>query len=187
MIAAVCNYSLLYIQIFSSTSQRIRRVSGGFTSQIVRLKHSTSQPSISHNVCFVQWYRLQCWCHCIRHPLPSCVTACFTHEKMSQICFRTGMAHRSLDGFRRGCRICGLRSVFQPSAYRWRARGPAPTRRIEIVSLPSLPFGRIIISTPSVDPQRQIDYVHNACSALAISKFIDYDCCSLRSMDDSSW
>lgn len=47
MTAAVCNRFLLYIQIFSSTSQRIRGASGGFTSQVVRLKHSASQPSIA--------------------------------------------------------------------------------------------------------------------------------------------
>ena len=45
------------------------------------------------------------------------------------------MAHRSLDGFRCGCRICGLRSVVQPSAFGRRARGSAPTHRVEIATL----------------------------------------------------
>jgi hypothetical protein len=32
----------------------------------------------------------------------------------------------------------------------------------------------MIISTPTVDPQTQLDYAHNVRSALAILKFIDF-------------
>jgi hypothetical protein len=45
MTAAVCNHFLLSPYILSNL-QRVRGISGGFTSKIVRLKHSISQPSV---------------------------------------------------------------------------------------------------------------------------------------------
>ena len=152
MTAAVCNRFHFSPYIFSSSLQRVRGNSGGFIGKIVRLKHSISQPSVVPDVFFlyVQRYWLQRWRHCIRHPLPPCVTASFTQlRKISQIYLRTRMAHRSLDRFRCGCGICGLRSVVQPSTYRRRARGPAPTHRVEIAS--RRPFH------PSVDNNKHAD------------------------------
>lgn len=52
MTAAVCNRFLLSPYIFSSSLQRVRGTSGGFTSKIVRLKHSISQPSVVPDVFF---------------------------------------------------------------------------------------------------------------------------------------
>lgn len=90
MTAAVCNRFLLSPYAFSSSLQRVRGISGGFTSKIVRLKHSRSQPSVVPDAFFffcVQWYRLQRWCHWIRHPLPPCVITSLTpiHSSMKNI------------------------------------------------------------------------------------------------------
>jgi hypothetical protein len=140
MTAAVCNRFLLSPYTFSSSLQRVRRISGGFTSKIVRLKHSISQHSVVPDVFFLRSVVSASASvsldpsssSAVRdnqpHPHP------FKYEKISQIYFRTRMAHRSLDGFRCGCRLCGLRSVVQPSTYRRRARGPAPAHRVEIAS-----------------------------------------------------
>ena len=111
-------------------------------------------------------------CSAVRHSLPQ------PHLSQREKCsfFRTRMAHRSFDGLRCGCRICGLRSVVQSSAHSRCTCCPAPARRVEIVEIVSRrfpPFDRIIICMPIVDPQRQIDYVHNVRSALVALQSID--------------
>jgi hypothetical protein len=111
-------------------------------------------------------------CSAVRHSLPQ------PHPSQHETCsfFRTRMAHRSFDGLRCGCRICGLRSVVQSSAHSRRTCGPAPARRVEIVEIVFQrfpPFDRIIIRMQTMDPQRQIDYVHNVLSALVALKCID--------------
>lgn len=52
MTAAVCNPFFLSLYIFPSSLQRVRGISGGFTSKIVRLNRSISQPSAVTDVFF---------------------------------------------------------------------------------------------------------------------------------------
>ena len=167
MIAAVCDRFVCTCNILSpKLMMRVRDVSGGFTSKIVRLEppqlrspfraitlyFCSARSGIGFSVGVVASVIL------FRSTLTNLPSR---PPPISQkLVFRTRVACRPLDRFRCGRRICGLRSVLQPSTHRWRARSPATPRRVEIASHPTptplLP--RLIARKvpPNVDPAENI-------------------------------
>ena len=169
MTAAVCDRFVCTCNIPSpKLMMRVRDISGGFTSKIVRLEPSQLHSLLLCNNTFkFFWFRravVSALASASSHPSYSFAVrdnkpAVPSHSSpiSQKTRFRTRVACRSLDRLRCGRRICGLRSVLQPSTHRWRARSPTTPRRVEIAFHPTPPLLPRLMTRkvpPNVDPAK---------------------------------